>query len=80
MGELGSGPVSVEEVHSSLVSGVAIGDEAEGLILGQGAGGLTQGHGGGQGITLRCDVIGCDVMPLGPRKKKVYWCLPATRI
>jgi hypothetical protein len=48
--------------------------------LGQGAGGLTQGHGGGQGITLRCDVIGCDVMPLGPRKKKVYWCLPATRI
>ncbi len=44
--------MSVEEVHSSLISRVAIGDEAKGVIFGQGASGLTQGHGGGQGIAL----------------------------
>ena len=62
--------MSVEEVHPSLISGVAIGDEAEGLIFGQGASGLTQGHGGGQGIALRSDVIGRDLMPLGVEKEE----------
>ncbi len=64
------GAVSVEEVHPGLISGVAIGDEAEGLIWGQGAGGLTQGHRSGQGIALCGDVIGRDVMPLGVEKEE----------
>ena len=70
VGGLGSGAVGVEEVHAGLISGVAIGDEAQGLILGQGARGLAQSHGGGQGIALRSDVIGRDVMPLGVEKEE----------
>ena len=67
---LGSGALGVEEMHAGWVGRVAIGDEAKGLIFGQGASGFAQGHGGGQGITLRCDVIGRDVMPLGVEKEE----------
>ena len=67
---LGRGAVGVEEVHAGLISGVAIGDEAQGLIFRQSARGLAQGHGGGQGIALRGDVIGRDVMPVGIEKEE----------
>ena len=36
----------------------------------KGARGLAQSHRGGQGIALRSDVIGRDVMPLGVEKKE----------
>ena len=75
VGGLGSGSMSVEEVQAGLISGVAVGDEAQGLIGGQGAGSLAQGHGGGQGIALRGDVIGRDVMPLGVEKEESVWVL-----
>ena len=70
VGGLGSGAVRVEEVHAGLISGVAIGDEAQGLVFGESARGLAQSHGGGQGIALRGDVIGRDVMPLGIEKEE----------
>jgi hypothetical protein len=61
--------MSVEEMHAGLVGRVAIGDEAEDLILGQGSRRFAQRHGGNQGIVLRSDVIGCDVMALGGRAR-----------
>ena len=44
---LGGGAMSVEEVQAGLISGVAIGDEAEGLIFRQSASGFAQGYRGG---------------------------------
>ena len=72
---LGRGAVGVEEVHASLISGVAIGDEAQGLVFGESARGLAQSHGGGQGIALRGEVIGRDVMPVGIEKEESVWVL-----
>jgi len=57
--------VSVEEVDPSLISGVAVGDETESLILGQGASRFAQGHGGGQGIAAGSHVIGRDLVTPG---------------
>ena len=77
-GGLGSGAVSVAEVHAGLVRGVAVGDETQGAIFRQGASGLAQSYGGSQGIVLRGDVIGRDLMVL--RVEKQEGVLPATRI
>ena len=67
---LGRGAMRVEEVQAGLISGVAVGDEAQGPVLGQGARGFPQRHGGGQSIALGSDVIGRDVMSLGIEKEK----------
>ena len=65
---LGRSAVGVKEVEAGLISGVAVGDEAQGLRVRHGAGGLAEGHGGGQGIALGGEVVGSNLMTLGIEK------------
>jgi len=68
VGGLGRSAVGVEEVEAGLISGVAIGDEAQGLRVGHGAGGLAEGHGSRQSIAFGGEVIGSNLMSLGVEK------------